>query len=51
MEQIKQNHNKYKQIKEENLFLQSAFKVKMTLFYIARTRSMGLTCTPMGMLC
>lgn len=49
MEQIKQNYNKYKQIKEENLLLQSAFKVKMTLFYIARTRSMGLT--PMGMLC
>lgn len=48
MEQIKQNYNKNKQIKE-NLFLQSAFKVKMTLFYIARTRSMGLT--PMGMLC
>jgi hypothetical protein len=39
MEQIKQNYNKYKQIKEENLLLQSAFKVKMTLFYIARTRS------------
>jgi hypothetical protein len=33
MEQIKQNYNKYKQIKEENLLLQSAFKVKMKDFF------------------